>query len=112
MAVGLSQTTYQSCFEGTAPGGMLFCNTSLVEKPGKEQNFTQIKIPVSDMAVTCGSVKSANMVMLGAVIAKTQMLKKETVENVIQHKMGTKNPELAELNLKAFRAGFDAAQRR
>ncbi len=111
VAVGLSQTTYQSCFEGTAPGGTLFCNSSLVENPGQEQGFTQVKMPVSDMAVECGSVKSANMVMLGAVIARTNMLRKETVEEIIQHKMGVKKPELAELNLKAFRAGFDAAQR-
>ena len=109
VAVGLSQSTYQNCFEGTAQGGTLFCNTSLVEKPGQEQGFTQIKLPVSDMAVECGSVKCANMVMLGAVIQKTGMLKKETVETVIREQLGHKKPELAELNLKAFQTGYEAA---
>lgn len=111
VAVGLSQTTYQSCFEGTAPGGILFCNTSLVEYPGREDGFTQVRLPVSDIAVEVGSVKSANIVMLGAVIEKTGMLRKETVEDVITDLMKAKKPALVDLNIRAFRAGYAAAQK-
>lgn len=108
VAVGLSQTTYQSCFEGTCKGGVLFCNSSLVENPGQEDGFEQVKLPVSDMAVELGNVKGANMVMLGAVVKKTGMLKKEPVEHVIEKLLGAKKPQLVEPNLKAFRAGYDA----
>lgn len=107
IAVGLSQTTYHSCFTGTVPGGTLFCNTSLVENPEQEKDFTQVRLPVSDMAVEQGSVRCANMVMLGAVIKHTGMLKKETVESTIAEALGSK-PALLDMNIKAFQAGYDA----
>lgn len=112
VAVGLSPTTYQGCYEGTCEGGTLFCNTSLIENPGKEKGFSLVKLPVSDMAVELGSVRSANMVMLGAVIAKTGMLKKQTVEEIITKVIGAKKPALVDMNVKAFQAGYDAVAKR
>lgn len=34
IAVALSQSIYEQCLHGVAPGGMLFTNASLVENPG------------------------------------------------------------------------------
>ena len=76
IAVALSQSIYEQCLHGVAPGGMLFTNASLVENPGTAEGFTQILLPVSEIAVEVGSVRSVNMVMLGAVIAKTKLLKR------------------------------------
>ena len=94
---------------GVAPGGMLFTNASLVENPGTAEGFTQILLPVSEIAVEVGSVRSVNMVMLGAVIAKTKLLKRETIMAVLEETMGRKKPELLEFNIKAFNAGYEAA---
>ena len=104
IAVALSQ-----CLHGVAPGGMLFTNASLVENPGTAEGFTQILLPVSEIAVEVGSVRSVNMVMLGAVIAKTELLKRETIMAVLEETMGRKKPELLEFNIKAFNAGYEAA---
>ena len=49
------------------------------------------------------------MVMLGAVIAKTELLKRETIMAVLEETMGRKKPELLEFNIKAFNAGYEAA---
>ena len=99
IAVALSQSIYEQCLHGVAPGGMLFTNASLVENPGTAEGFTQILLPVS----------SVNMVMLGAVIAKTELLKRETIMAVLEETMGRKKPELLEFNIKAFNAGYEAA---
>ena len=100
---------YEQCLHGVAPGGMLFTNASLVENPGTAEGFTQILLPVSEIAVEVGSVRSINMVMLGAVIAKTKLLKRETIMAVLEETMGRKKPELLEFNIKAFNAGYEAA---
>ena len=83
IAVALSQSIYEQCLHGVAHGGMLFTNASLVENPGTAEGFTQILLPVSEIAVEVGSVRSVNMVMLGAVIAKTKLLKRETIMAVL-----------------------------
>ena len=93
IAVALSQSIYEQCLHGVAPGGMLFTNASLVENPGTAEGFTQILLPVSEIAVEVGSVRSVNMVMLGAVIAKTKLLKRETIMAVLEETMGRKKPE-------------------
>lgn len=61
IAVALSQSIYEQCLHGVAPGGMLFTNASLVENPGTAEGFTQILLPVSEIAVEVGSVRSVNM---------------------------------------------------
>ena len=58
IAVALSQSIYEQCLHGVAPGGMLFTNASLVENPGTVEGFTQILLPVSEIAVEVGSVRS------------------------------------------------------
>ena len=105
IAVALSQSIYEQCLHGVAPGGMLFTNASLVENPGTAEGFTQILLPVSEIAVEVGSVRS----VLGAVIAKTKLLKRETIMAVLEETMGRKKPELLEFNIKAFNAGYEAA---
>lgn len=111
VAVALSASIYDLCFEGTAPGGKLFCNASLVERPHEAEGFEQISLPVSDMAVQLGNVRCANMIMLGAVLASTGMLRRETIEDVLTEDLGKKKPALLELNINAFRAGWEAASK-
>lgn len=108
IAVALSQSIYDNCFEGVAPNGTLFTNTSMVEAPKEAQSFKQVLLPVSDTAIEIGSGRSANMVMLGAVLAGTGLLKLETVEEVVRETMGKKKPQLLELNINALRAGYAA----
>lgn len=109
IVVALSQSIYAQCFHGVAPGGILFTNSSLVEEPGKAEGFTQVLVPASAIAGEAGSVRSVNMVMLGALIAKTELLQRETIMSVLEETMGKKKPELLELNIKAFNAGYEAA---
>lgn len=111
VAVALSQSIYEASFHGVAPGGLLFTNSSLVEKPHEAQGFRQVLVPASELAVEAGSVRCANIVMLGAVVAVANILKKETIEAVLKATMGQKKPELLELNTRAFHRGLEAAQR-
>ncbi len=66
-----------------------------------------IPIDATEIADRLGNTKAANMVMLGAIIAKTGLLDKEVALN----EMATiiKKSDLVELNQKAIHAGFDAA---
>ena len=110
LAVALSKSIYDLCFEGSAPGGSLFYNSSLVEEPRQPDGFEQIGLPVSDMAMKVGSVRAANMVMLGAVLGRSGLLRLESVEEALKETMGAKKPALLEMNIKALHAGYEAGR--
>ncbi len=108
IAVALSQSIYKNCYEGVAPDGKLFTNTSMIETPKDANGFDQVLLPVSEMGIKLGTVRCANMVMLGAVLAGTGILKLETVEEVVNEVFGAKKPKLVGLNIEALRAGYAA----
>ncbi|MDD4648756.1 MAG: 2-oxoacid:acceptor oxidoreductase family protein [Desulfoplanes sp.] len=111
IAVALSQSIYDNCFEGVVSGGMLFTNSSMVKTPKDAVGFEQIPLPASDTAVELGTVRCANMIMLGAVLAGTGILKMETIENVLKETLGVKKPKLVGLNINALRTGYDAVKK-
>ena len=94
-----------------SPAGLLFTNSSMVESPKDADGFEQLSIPVSDMAVELGTVRCANMIMLGAVIAGTGILKLETIEAVVNETFGAKKPKLVGLNIDALRTGYAAVKK-
>ncbi|MDD2219224.1 MAG: 2-oxoacid:acceptor oxidoreductase family protein, partial [Desulfoplanes sp.] len=57
------------------------------------------------------TVRCANMIMLGAVLAGTGILKMETIENVLKETLGVKKPKLVGLNINALRTGYDAVKK-
>lgn len=111
IAVALSQSIYDNCFEGVVQDGMLFTNSSMIEAPKDAKGFSQILLPVSDTAMELGTVRCANMVMLGAVLAGTGVLKLETVEEVVTETFGAKKPKLVDLNIEALRTGYAAMKK-
>lgn len=56
-----------------------------------------------------GSIRATNMVMVGAA-SRLLPVKPETIERFIQKSFGSKGEHVVETNLKAFRAGREAAR--
>ena len=101
----LSQSTYELCYEGVAPGGLLFCNTSIVKEPKESDKFRQIFLPVSDMAVEIGSIRSANMVMLGAYMEAMKNVGTDTIKEMLVHMFTGPKAKLVDLNIEALKRG-------
>jgi 2-oxoglutarate ferredoxin oxidoreductase subunit gamma len=92
-----------------APGGLLFINSSLIERGGGRGDITEVRVPANDVAMRLGNPRVANMVMLGAVIGKTGLVKLETLEALFRESTKGKAREMAELNAAALAAGRDVA---
>jgi 2-oxoglutarate ferredoxin oxidoreductase subunit gamma len=86
------------------PGGMLFINSSLIDVTSGRTDITEILVPANDIAMKAGSPKVTNIVMLAAYVAKTEIVKFETLEKMLIKKMGSKK-ELLEINKKALEEG-------
>jgi 2-oxoisovalerate ferredoxin oxidoreductase beta subunit len=84
-------------------GGVVIYDSSLIDKSPERDDVEVIALPATAMADQLGNAKIANMVALGAYLGVTGLLDRELVCGVI--KAMTKNPTVAELNLKAVEAG-------
>lgn len=88
-------------------GGLIIYDSSLIDQVPVWGNVEVLALPATEMADKIGSAKSANMVALGALIGKTNLLDKAGVIEVVRAM--TKKAEQLELNLRAVDAGFQFA---
>jgi len=88
-------------------GGVLLYNSSLVECEISRGDIEILPIPASDIAEELGSPKSANMVMLGALTKKGNLVFLSTL--IEELKSTFKNKEkLIAVNEKALTAGYNS----
>jgi len=66
-----------------------------------------ICVPCSDIAQELGNIRVANIIMMGAFIKITGIVSPEIYLNSLESIMGSRKKSLAEINRKAFAAGFD-----
>jgi 2-oxoglutarate ferredoxin oxidoreductase subunit gamma len=86
--------------------GILFFDSSLIKQPIPRTDLEMVEIPATDISSRIGNTKSANMVMLGGWIAKTGMVRKESVFQAVESLMAGKKKNLIEDNKKAILEGI------
>jgi Pyruvate/2-oxoacid:ferredoxin oxidoreductase gamma subunit len=89
-------------------GGFILYDSSLIDHPPARSDVEVLALPATEIADKLGNGKSANMVVLGALIGKTNMLEKDAVVEVVR--AITKKADLLDLNVKAIEAGFAFAR--
>lgn len=87
-------------------GGLLFINSSLVEAEVTRGDIDVVKVPASNIAEELGSPKSANMVILGAFIKKTNLVSLSSVVEGLKDALKGKQKLIA-VNEKALTAGYE-----
>ncbi|MEJ5165826.1 MAG: 2-oxoacid:acceptor oxidoreductase family protein [Thermoanaerobaculia bacterium] len=85
--------------------GLLIVNSSLIDRKSERDDIDVLYVPANDVAIKCGSPKAANMVALGALIGKTELLKIESLEETIKETFSEKE-KIVNLNLKALQEGL------
>ena len=87
--------------------GQMIVNKSQMERPFSRNDITVIGEDADAIAQEIGSMKTANVVILGTLVGCLNgLLPYETAENVMIKKL-SKKPEFAEMNKRAFRRGFE-----
>jgi len=89
-----------------APGGTVFVNSSIIPDKVAREDVTAVYVPCDEIAAELGNAKVANMVMLGAYVAATGALKRETIETMIREMFTGKKAKLVPLNLEALERGM------
>ncbi len=90
------------------PGGLFIVNSSLINVTSDRTDFIQLLVPANEMALKAGNGKAANIVILGAFIGASGVLKYETVRETLIEKLGKKK-EYLDLNLQVLEEGYNLA---
>lgn len=87
------------------PGGTVFVNTSIVNKKVGREDLRAIYVPSMEIASEIGNIRVANMVMLGAFIGATRLLKHETIVAMLKQLFTGPKAHLVALNEEALQRG-------
>jgi len=104
--VAMNKPSMEKFEPSVVKGGDIFYNSSLIDTPPKRDDVNVYPVAATEIADELGNTKAANMVILGAIIAKTGLVDKEAVIEQMPNLL--KKKKYAELNQKAVKAGFDA----
>ncbi|NCB50586.1 MAG: pyruvate ferredoxin oxidoreductase [Clostridia bacterium] len=88
-------------------GGTVFINSSVITHEPERTDINVVKVDAGTIAYELGNPKVLNIVMAGAIIGYTDILPEDKVLKTIFKKLGTKRPELNEMNEKAFYRGIE-----
>ena len=100
-------------------GGTIFINSSIIEARPLRQDVQSLCIPCTDMAQELGNSRATNIaaelgnprvqniVMMGAFVKKSRIVTPDIYLKSLETIMGSRKKSLAEINRKAFAAGFD-----
>ncbi len=90
--------------------GLIILNDSLIKREVKRDDVNVIKIPADDIADKLGNSRAANMVVLGALVKKSGVVKLETVFKALEKALTGRNKKLLELNKEALKKGAELAK--
>lgn len=89
-------------------GGLLLLDSSLVSRRTTRQDIREVAIPAKEIAANLGLPQAANMVMLGALAGATGVVRVETLERVLNQKLGGRHADKLEANKLALRYGVES----
>ena len=90
------------------PKGLIITNSSLIHITSGRKDVTEILVPCNQIANELGNPKGANMVVLGAYVACSQVVSMEVTEKIVKQEFA-KKPKFIDVNLMALKSGAEAA---
>jgi 2-oxoglutarate ferredoxin oxidoreductase subunit gamma len=87
-------------------GGVVLYDSSLIRSPGLRGDVETVSVPATKIASAIGNTKSANMVMLGALVARTGILKKSSVVKLFETPSGSMGNTGSKMNTNSILEGI------
>ncbi len=87
-------------------GGVLFLNSSLVTEPPNRGDIEIVNVPANTIAEKMGNIRSANMVLLGAFIKKSNLVSLDSLVEGLSVVLKGKQ-KLISINKDALAVGYE-----
>jgi 2-oxoglutarate ferredoxin oxidoreductase subunit gamma len=93
------------------PGGIVFVAAEAAEAPLDRDRYTVVDMDATGLADGVGNRMAASMAMVGAYAAATGLVTLASLTGAVAESLPPYRKQLADVNIAALRAGFDAAPR-
>lgn len=93
--------------DAVVPGGMIFVDSTLIERKVKRDDVKVFYIPATQLAQQMSAPTLANMIITGKLIAESGIIKNESIEQTLGKIVSAKRANLLEVNLKALKCGME-----
>jgi len=102
----LSVPAYSRYLGRVREGGLVLVDSSVLEKvsdAGSRDDIEWVTVDATVTAIDLGNIIVANMVLLGALAGKTELISLDELKDAVREGM---RPSMQEINLKALEAGY------
>jgi 2-oxoglutarate ferredoxin oxidoreductase subunit gamma len=105
--IAMNQPSLDKFESNVSEDGLIILNDSLIKCEVKRNDVNVIRIPADDIANKLGNSKTANMVILGALVKKSGIVKMDTIFKALEKALTGRNKKLLELNKEALKQGAE-----
>ena len=88
-------------------GGLICVNSSIVDVSGARGDIEIVAIPTSELAEKLGTIKVANMIMMGAFVKASNIVSFDFLMKNLSEILGEGKSKLTKINREALQLGFD-----
>ena len=107
VVIVMNEPSLMKFIDWVKPGGTVIINSSLINCEIKRDDVRIIKVPANEIAYKLGSLKSANMVLLGSYLKASEALSIDTVIEIMKKELARK-PKFIPINEAAIHAGINS----
>lgn len=93
------------------PNGLILINSSLISIKADRTDVEQLRIPVNDIALKLGNMRTANIVALSALVFKTNIVSNKSLTACVKSEFANKS-KMMPLNIASIQAGQEALKTR
>jgi 2-oxoglutarate ferredoxin oxidoreductase subunit gamma len=104
--IAMNEESLKKFLPGLSQNSLLIFDSSLIPDPVMRTDIEYIGVPATDIASTLGNKKSANMVLLGSLIANTGLLKETSVFDALETSMPERRKKTIGINKKSILKGI------
>ena len=106
VVVAMNQPSFVRFQGALQSGGLLCADSSLVHTESARSDIEILAVPTSELAEQLGSIKVANMIMLGALVRASSIISYDAMVENLAEILGKGRAKLLDLNKKALAVGY------
>lgn len=109
-AIVLNPPSFDRYEPSVQSGGVLLINSSLISSQTRRTDIRAMAINANEIAAELGSSQLANVILLGALVGATGVVKVDTLDRVLDEHVSARHRDKLEMNKQALRRGMSIAQ--
>lgn len=107
MLIAMNLPSLDRYESSVAPGGVIFADSTLIERKVNRDDVTVYYIPATRLASENGTPTLANMIIIGKVLKVMGDFDENSVRATLGKVISAKRADMLEVNLKAMQLGAD-----